>query len=43
VAFVDSVNADGSFVIQEMNYGAWGVVDQRTIQAGDPSIVGFIY
>jgi hypothetical protein len=43
VAFVDGVNADGSFVIQEMNYDGWGRVDQRTIPAGDPSIVGFIY
>jgi len=43
VAFVDSVNANGSFVISEMNYDGWGRVDQRTVQAGDPSIVGFIY
>jgi surface antigen len=43
VAFVDRVNADGSFLISEMNYDGWGVTDQRTIQANDPSIVGFIY
>ena len=43
VAFVDSVNADGSFVISEMNYDGRGVVDQRTVQTNDPSIVGFIY
>jgi surface antigen len=43
VAYVDSVNADGSFVVSEMNYDGWGVVDQRTVQANDPSIVGFIY
>jgi hypothetical protein len=43
VAFVDSVNANGSFVISEMNYDGWGRIDQRTVQAGDPSIVGFIY
>jgi surface antigen len=43
VAFVDSVNANGSFVISEMNYDGWGRTDQRTVQAGDPSIVGFIY
>jgi hypothetical protein len=30
-------------VIQEMNYEGWGRVDQRTVQAGDPGIVGFIY
>jgi hypothetical protein len=43
VAFVDTVNADGSFVISEMNYDGWGVSDQRTVQAGDRGIVGFIY
>ena len=43
VAFVDGVNADGSFVIQEMNYDGWGRVDQRTVQPNDPTIVGFIY
>jgi len=43
VGFVDSVNPDGSFVITEMNYGGWGRIDQRTISANDPSIVGFIY
>ncbi|MGD0449199.1 MAG: CHAP domain-containing protein [Candidatus Dormibacteria bacterium] len=43
VAFVDSVNANGSFVIEEMNYDGWGAVDERTVQVGDPSIVGFIY
>jgi surface antigen len=43
VAFVDSVNANGSFVISEMNYDGWGRTDQRTVQASDPSIVGFIY
>ena len=43
VGFVDSVNPDGSFVIQEMNYDGRGVIDQRTIQANDASIVGFIY
>jgi surface antigen len=43
VAFVDSVNPDGSFVISEMNYDGWGEVDQRTISATDPNIVGFIY
>jgi surface antigen len=43
VAFVDSVNANGSFVISEMNYDGWGRIDQRRVEAGDPSIVGFIY
>jgi surface antigen len=30
-------------VISEMNYDGWGNVDQRTIAATDPTIVGFIY
>jgi len=48
VAIVKSVNADGSFVVSEMNvvntnYGRGsGVVDERTIKAGDPSLQGFI-
>ena len=44
VAYVESVNPDGSFVISEMNYGGrWGRTDRRTIAANDPSLVGFIY
>ncbi len=43
VAFVERVNADGSFVISEMNYGGWAHIDQRTISPTDPSLVGFIY
>lgn len=47
VAYVEHVNADGSFVVSEMNYGGgdggWGRVDQRTIAADDPGIIGFIY
>jgi len=47
VAYVDQVNLDGTFVISEMNYGAdgggWGRVDERTVSAGDPAILGFIY
>jgi hypothetical protein len=43
VGYVDSVNPNGSFVISEMNYDGWGNVDQRTIAATDPTIVGFIY
>jgi hypothetical protein len=42
VAFVETVNADGSFVVSEMNWGRWGVIDVRTISSlGD--IIGFIY
>jgi len=47
VAYIDHVNVDGTFVISEMNYnadgGGWGRVDERTISADDPSILGFIY
>lgn len=47
VAYVENVNADGSFVVSEMNYygngGGWGRVDHRTIAAGDRSVTGFIY
>jgi surface antigen len=44
VGYVESVNADGSFVISEMNYdGGWGSVDTRTISPTDPLLVGFIY
>jgi surface antigen len=47
VAYVEHVNLDGTFEISEMNYhadgGGWGRVDDRTISASDPSIVGFIY
>jgi surface antigen len=48
VAYVESVNADGSFEISEMNYwyagsGGWGRVDHRPVGANDPSVLGFIY
>jgi LysM repeat protein len=44
VAYVESVNRDGSFVVSEMNYGRWGVVDYRTIRSlGGQDILGFIY
>ncbi len=48
VGIVESVNADGSFVISEMNYygdgGGWGRVDHRTITHADFwSVTGFIY
>ena len=43
VSYVDYVNADGSFVISEMNYAGWGRIDQRTVSPTDPNIVGFIY
>ncbi|TMB91585.1 MAG: CHAP domain-containing protein [Chloroflexi bacterium] len=48
VGYVESVNADGSFVISEMNYwyagsGGWGRVDHRPVAAADQSVLGFIY
>jgi LysM repeat protein len=47
VAYVESVNPDGSFVISEMNYygngGGWGRVDHRIIARDDGLITGFIY
>lgn len=44
VGYVESVNADGSFVISEMNFGwGWGRVDHRLIAGNDRSIIGFIY
>jgi LysM repeat protein len=45
VAYVESVNADGSWVVSEMNVVAFGVISQRTIKPGDLNgrLVGFIY
>ena len=43
VAYVEAVNADGSFVISEMNYKGWGVIDTRTIHNRDVPMIGFIY
>ena len=46
VAYVESVNANGSFVVSEMNWygsgGGWGKVDYRTITSLS-GILGFIY
>ena len=47
VAYVESVNANGSFVISEMNWwgvagGGWGKVDYRTVTSMS-GILGFIY
>jgi surface antigen len=44
VAYVESVNRDGSFTVSEMNYGRWGVVDFRTITSlVGLDLLGFIY
>jgi surface antigen len=43
VAYVERVNADGSWLISEMNFYGWAVVDTRTIRPGQVPLVGFIY
>jgi LysM repeat protein len=45
VAYVEAVNADGSWVVSEMNWLAFDVIDERTIKPGQlgSRLVGFIY
>jgi surface antigen len=43
VAFVEKVNPDGTFVVQEMNVRGWGIVDERTVSPSKTQIIGFIY
>ena len=43
VAYVEQVNADGSFVVSEMNFKAWNVIDTRTLRVKDVPLIGFIY
>jgi LysM repeat protein len=43
VAFVESVNADGSWVVSEMNFVAFNAVDRRLIRPGGVPLIGFIY
>ncbi len=44
VAYVESVAADGSFTVSEMNYGGWGRLDYRTIKSTvGLDLLGFIY
>ena len=47
VAYVESVNANGSFVVSEMNWwgvpgGGWNRVDYRTVTSMQ-DVLGFIY
>ena len=44
-AYVEAVNPDGSWVVTEMNWVAFNVIDQRTIKPGQlgSKLVGFIY
>ena len=43
VAYVESVNADGSWTVSEMNFIGWNRVSTRTIRPGQAPVVGFIY
>jgi hypothetical protein len=43
VAYVESVNPDGSWVVVEMNWVAFNTVDRRLIQPGGVPLIGFIY
>jgi len=45
VAYVEAVNADGSWTVSEMNFVSFGVISQRTIKPGQlgGALVGFIY
>ena len=45
VAYVEAVNKDGSWTVSEMNFVAFGVIDERTIKPGQlgSALVGFIY
>jgi LysM repeat protein len=45
VAYVEAINPDGSWIVTEMNWVAFDVIDQRTIRPGQlgQRLVGFIY
>lgn len=43
VAFVESVNADGSITVSEMNHAGWAVVDRRTFSAAEAANFSYIY
>jgi len=43
VAYVESVNTDGSFVVSEMNWRAWDVIDTRTLTVSQVPLEVFIY
>ena len=45
VAYVEAVNPDGSWMVSEMNWVAFDVIDERTIKPGQlgQKLVGFIY
>ena len=43
VAYVESVNRDGSWTVSEMNFTGWNVKSGRTLRPGQVPLVGFIY
>lgn len=43
VAVVESVGADGSITISEMNYAGWNVMSYRTLSAGQAAGYNFIH
>ena len=43
VAYVESVNPDGSWVVSEMNWVAFNTVDRWLIRSGGVLLIGFIY
>ncbi|MCD2137787.1 lysozyme family protein [Salinicoccus halitifaciens] len=43
VAFVETVNDDGSVVVSEMNWEAHNVINYRTVSASDASQLEYIY
>lgn len=43
VAYVESVNEDGSILVSDMNYPAWGRVTYRTVPPSEFSKYRFIY
>jgi peptidoglycan DL-endopeptidase LytE len=43
VAYVESVNPDGSWTVSEANYRGFGITDQRLIKPGQVPLIGFIY
>lgn len=43
VAFVESVNGDGSVTVSEMNYAGWNVISSRTISASQAGSYQYIH
>ena len=43
VAYVESINGDGTITVAEMNYDHFNRVDIRTMSVNDSTIRGYIY